>query len=165
MISGTWWRIGWVDDFQPEGRGFDSRSSRHVGTLGKSLTCSCLCASAWNSGTISVLCRERFWVVVGLKGRYRNSQNEWMNDEDYHEDGDDDGDDVTTWGTVGNEFITSVSAIIHCIADPAELNAVSVGTAEIRHTANYTNPYNNEHVSKRLRDGMNERESERLKEW
>ena len=29
-----------------EGREFDSRSSRHVGTLGKSFTCSCLCASA-----------------------------------------------------------------------------------------------------------------------
>src|SRR6218665_1545787 len=28
--------------FQPEGSGFDSRSSRHVGTLGKSLTHSCL---------------------------------------------------------------------------------------------------------------------------
>ena len=39
---GTWWRNGWVDSFQPEGRGFDSRSSRHVGTLGKSLTHSCL---------------------------------------------------------------------------------------------------------------------------
>jgi len=34
---GTWWRLGWDDDFQPEGRGFDSCSSRHVGTLGKSL--------------------------------------------------------------------------------------------------------------------------------
>jgi len=52
---GTWWRLGWVDYFQPEGRGFDSRSSRHVGTLGKSFTCSCLCASAWNSDTVSVL--------------------------------------------------------------------------------------------------------------
>src|SRR6218665_1951406 len=31
---------------QPEGRGFDSRSSRHVRTLGKSFTCSGLCASA-----------------------------------------------------------------------------------------------------------------------
>ena len=34
----TWWCIGWVDYFQLEGRGFDSRSSRHVGTLGKSFT-------------------------------------------------------------------------------------------------------------------------------
>ena len=29
---GTWWRLGCDDDFQPEGRGFDSRSGRHVGT-------------------------------------------------------------------------------------------------------------------------------------
>ena len=35
-----------TESFQPEGRGFDSRSSRHVGTLGKSFTYSCLCASA-----------------------------------------------------------------------------------------------------------------------
>ena len=52
---GTWWRIGWGDYFQPEGRGFDSRFSRHVGTLGKFFTCSCLCSSAWNSDTVSVL--------------------------------------------------------------------------------------------------------------
>src|SRR6218665_3002933 len=32
--------------FNGQGRGFDSRSSRHVGTLGKSFTYSCLCASA-----------------------------------------------------------------------------------------------------------------------
>ena len=28
--------------FPLEGRGFESHSNRHVGTLGKSLTCSCL---------------------------------------------------------------------------------------------------------------------------
>jgi len=77
----TWWRIGWVNSFQPEppeGRGFDSRSSRHVGTLGKSLTRSCL----WRFGVyqcicVSVLCRGRFWVVVDLKRRCRNSLNEF----------------------------------------------------------------------------------------
>jgi len=50
----AWWRFGRVDDFQPKGRGFDFRSSRHVGTLGKSFTWHCLCASAWNSNTVSV---------------------------------------------------------------------------------------------------------------
>ena len=54
-LCGTWWRLGWDDDFQPEGRGFDSRSSRHVGTLGKFFTCSCLCTSPWNSDTVFVL--------------------------------------------------------------------------------------------------------------
>ena len=39
---GTWWRIGRVGAFRSEGGGFDSRSSRHVGTLGKFLTRSCL---------------------------------------------------------------------------------------------------------------------------
>ena len=78
LARGTWWRLGWDGDFQPEGRGFDSRSSRHVGTLGKSFTCSCLCASAWNSDTVSLLSRERLWVVDELKGRYRNARNEWM---------------------------------------------------------------------------------------
>ena len=54
-VCGTRWRLGWVDSFQPEGHGFDSRSSHPVGTLGKSFTYSCLCASAWNSDTVSVL--------------------------------------------------------------------------------------------------------------
>ena len=39
---GTRWRIGSVEAFRPEGRGFESHISRHVGTLGKSLTHSCL---------------------------------------------------------------------------------------------------------------------------
>ena len=34
--------IGRVDAFRPKGRGFESRSSRHVGTLGKSFARSCL---------------------------------------------------------------------------------------------------------------------------
>ena len=34
--------VGWVDAFRPKGRGFESRSSRHIGTLGKSFTRSCL---------------------------------------------------------------------------------------------------------------------------
>jgi len=37
--------------------------------IGYVVTCSCG-ASAWNSGTISVLCWERFWVEVDLKRRY-----------------------------------------------------------------------------------------------
>ena len=36
------WRIGKVDAFRPKGYGFDSRSSRHAGTLGKYFTRSCL---------------------------------------------------------------------------------------------------------------------------
>ena len=35
--------FGRVETSQPEGRGFQSRSIRHVGTLDKSLTSSCLC--------------------------------------------------------------------------------------------------------------------------
>src|SRR6218665_1839030 len=35
-------RIGRVDAFRPKGHGFDSRSKRHVETLGKSFTHSCL---------------------------------------------------------------------------------------------------------------------------
>src|SRR6218665_1090046 len=37
-----WWRIGRVEAFRPEGRGFESSSSRGIGTLGKFLTHSCL---------------------------------------------------------------------------------------------------------------------------
>src|SRR6218665_113804 len=41
---GTWCRIGRVEAFRPEGRGFESRSvsAMYIGTLGKSLTRSCL---------------------------------------------------------------------------------------------------------------------------
>ena len=39
---GTWWSFGRVDALHPKGHGFDSRFSRHVGTLGKFLTHSCL---------------------------------------------------------------------------------------------------------------------------
>ena len=39
---GMWWRFGRVDAFRPDGHGIDSRSSRHVGTLGKFLTHSCI---------------------------------------------------------------------------------------------------------------------------
>ena len=38
----TWWCFGRVGGFRPKGHGFDSRSSRHVGTLGNFLTHSCL---------------------------------------------------------------------------------------------------------------------------
>ena len=41
-VYGAWWRFGWVDTFQPDGRGFESCSSHHIEPLGKSLTCSCL---------------------------------------------------------------------------------------------------------------------------
>ena len=36
FFGGMWWLIGRVDAFRPQGRGFESRSSRQVGTLGKS---------------------------------------------------------------------------------------------------------------------------------
>ena len=43
---GAWWPIGRVDAFRPKGHGLDSRSSRHVGALGKSFTLS----SLWRFG-------------------------------------------------------------------------------------------------------------------
>src|SRR6218665_3069197 len=45
-IVGRRWIIGRVYTCQPEGRGFESLSSRHIGTLGKSSTHSCL----WHFG-------------------------------------------------------------------------------------------------------------------
>ena len=41
-LVGSVWRIGRVDAFRSKGHEFDSRSSRHVGTLGKSKTHNCL---------------------------------------------------------------------------------------------------------------------------
>ena len=39
---GAWWVIDRFIAFHPNGRGFESRSSRYIGTLGKSFTRSCL---------------------------------------------------------------------------------------------------------------------------
>ena len=38
---GRWWLIGKVDAFRPKGHGFDTRTSRHVGTMGRSFIHSC----------------------------------------------------------------------------------------------------------------------------
>ena len=38
----AWWLSGKFGALRPEGRNFESHSSRHVGTLGKSFTRSCL---------------------------------------------------------------------------------------------------------------------------
>ena len=50
------WRIGRVDAFCPECRGFESCSSRHVGTLDKSFTYK-LPIALWraNSDTVSIV--------------------------------------------------------------------------------------------------------------
>src|SRR6218665_24580 len=59
MIVGHVWRTGRVDAFCPKSHGFESRSSRHVGTLGKSLTHSCL----WRLG---VKLRHKIRAVLGV---------------------------------------------------------------------------------------------------
>jgi len=50
---GVWRRFGRVDAFRPKGNGFNSCSSPHVGTLGKSFTHSCL----WHFGV-------KFWHSI-----------------------------------------------------------------------------------------------------
>src|SRR6218665_2750560 len=42
LICGAWWLFGRVDNFCPKGHWCDSRSRRHVGTLGMYFTHSCL---------------------------------------------------------------------------------------------------------------------------
>ena len=54
---GTWYCIRRVEAFRPDARGFESSSSRHIGTLGKSLTRSCL----WRFG---MKLRHSIWVVA-----------------------------------------------------------------------------------------------------
>ena len=51
-------------------------SSRHVRTLGKSFTRSCL--KRFDTCSVNAS-REFLWVVLDLKRRYRNCLNEWMN--------------------------------------------------------------------------------------
>src|SRR6218665_2657384 len=60
---GAWWLIGRFGAFRPKGRGFQSRSRRHGGTLNKvptwrpSLGVAC-CASALNFNTVSMQRRK-----------------------------------------------------------------------------------------------------------
>ena len=58
ICGGAWWLIGRVNSCRLEGRGFESRSSRHVGNLGKSFTRSCL----WRFG---VKLRHSIFAVSG----------------------------------------------------------------------------------------------------
>jgi len=42
LICGAWWLSCRFGALRPEGHRFESHSSRHIGTLGKSFTHSCL---------------------------------------------------------------------------------------------------------------------------
>jgi len=74
----TWWRLGWVDSFLPEGRLFDSCSSRHVGPWASPLPAVACALRRETPIQYSCCNRERLWVVEDLKGHYRNGRNEWM---------------------------------------------------------------------------------------
>src|SRR6218665_426236 len=75
---GLVWPVARVDAFSPKGHGFDSRTNRHVGTLSKSFTHSCL----WHFG---MKCRHSIRAVSGAplsssgleEALHRNSLNEW----------------------------------------------------------------------------------------
>ena len=43
LYSEAWWPIGIFGAYRPKGCGFESCSTHHIGTLGKSLTHSCQC--------------------------------------------------------------------------------------------------------------------------
>src|SRR6218665_1306238 len=64
VYHGAWWRIGRVDTFRPEDRKFESHSSRHARTLGKtpSPSLATVCSSSACKLRHSVNCcgRERF---------------------------------------------------------------------------------------------------------
>src|SRR6218665_3643939 len=49
-LLGRVWRIGRVDTFRPKGHWFDSRLTRHLGTMGKSVTHNCLWRSSVKFG-------------------------------------------------------------------------------------------------------------------
>ena len=75
-IGGAWWLIGRFIAFRPKGRGFESRSDHHKGTLGKSFTCSCL----WHFEVkLQHSIRAVFGVPLSSSGLEEISgMNEWM---------------------------------------------------------------------------------------
>jgi len=65
----------------PEGRSVDPHSSRHVRTLGKFFSHSCLWHFGMSTSTQNQCSsRERLVVVVDLERRYGNILNEGMNE-------------------------------------------------------------------------------------
>jgi len=59
------------------GQGFDSRYSRHIGTLCKSFTHSCLCRFGVKfRHSIRAVSGASLSTIEDLKGRYRNNLNE-----------------------------------------------------------------------------------------
>ena len=74
---GEWWLNGKFDVLRLEDRRFESHSSCHVGTLGKSFTHNWLLHFGELTPTLNQCCsRKRLWVVVDLKRCYRNIWNE-----------------------------------------------------------------------------------------
>ena len=57
-------RIGRVDTFRPGGHRFESRSSRHVRTLGKSFSCASACKLRHS---VNFCGRERFWKAHTMR--------------------------------------------------------------------------------------------------
>jgi len=72
----AWWRFSRVDASRLKDHGFDSCSIRHVGTLGKSFTHSCLWRFDVKFRHSIRAVSEHFGVVEDLKMRYGNSLNE-----------------------------------------------------------------------------------------
>ena len=65
VFVGRGWHIGRVDAFRPKGHGFDSRSSRHVGTFTHSCLW-CLRVKLWHS--IRAVSRVPLRSNSGLEG-------------------------------------------------------------------------------------------------
>ena len=81
VVGRAWWLSGNSGALHPESRRFEFHSSRHAWTLGKSFTRNGLLLFGVLTPTQYQCCsRERLWVVVDLKRRYRNIRNKWMNE-------------------------------------------------------------------------------------
>src|SRR6218665_3231944 len=70
--GGTWWLSGKLSDkfgaFRSEGRRFESHSNRHVWTLGKYFTRSCLLSFGVSSPTLYQCCsRKRFSKATAVR--------------------------------------------------------------------------------------------------
>ena len=57
--GGAWWLTGKFGALRPEGRGFESHFSSHVGTFGKGSLAVACSASACNFDTVSLLYSSR----------------------------------------------------------------------------------------------------------
>ena len=75
LVGWTWWLIGRFGAFRPKGRGFESRSCRHIETwASSSLTIACSASACKLRDSVKCVGRERFWKALAVRSAIEMDQ-------------------------------------------------------------------------------------------